>query len=54
MEKQEFTLPSDSLYRDDLLLFKEGNLDLSQQAKTNLEETQRKDRKLREKDTSHK
>ena len=22
MEKQEFTLPSDSLYRDDLLLFK--------------------------------
>lgn len=49
MERQEFTLPSDSLFRDDLLLFREGNLDLSQQAKTNLEEIQRNDRKLRSK-----
>lgn len=48
IEKMEFTLPSDSLYRDDLLIKKQGNDDLSQQAKIKLEEIQRKDRKLRE------
>ena len=48
MEKQTFTLPSDSLYRQDLILLKTGNEELAQQAKTNLEEIQRNDKKLRE------
>lgn len=48
IEKMKFTLPSDSLLRDDLLIKKKGNDDLSQQAKIKLEEVQRKDRKLRE------
>ena len=48
LEKMEFTLPSDSLYRDDLLLKKKENEDLAQHAKIKLEEIQRKDRKLRE------
>jgi hypothetical protein len=49
MEKQAFTLPSDSLYREDLVLLKTGDQEMAQQAKTNLEEIQRNDRKLREK-----
>jgi len=48
IEKMDFTLPSDTLLRDDLLIKKKGNDDLSQQAKIKLEEIQRKDRKLRE------
>ena len=48
IEKMPYTLPSDSLLRDDLLIKKKGNDDLSQQAKIKLEEIQRKDRKLRE------
>ena len=47
-KKMEFTLPSDSLFRDDLLLFKKGEFELAQQAKINLEERQRMDKKLRE------
>lgn len=47
MERMEFTLPSDSTYRDDVLLFKNGNDDYAQEAKTRLEENQRNDRKLR-------
>ena len=49
LEKQAFTLPSDSLFREDLVLLKTGDLELAQKAKTNLEEVQRNDRKLREK-----
>jgi len=49
IEKQSFTLQSDSTYRDDILLIKHGNLDQAQQAKLNLEEIQRNDKKLREK-----
>jgi len=49
MERMEFTLPSDSLYRDDLMLLKAGKVEQAQQAKVNLEEKQRNDRKLREK-----
>lgn len=49
MEKQAFTLPSDSLCREDLILLKLGDHELAQQAKTNLEEIQRNDKKLREK-----
>ena len=49
IEKQEYTLPSDSIYRPDILLMKNGKLDLAQQAKINLEEIQRNDKKLREK-----
>ena len=48
LEKMEFTLPSDSTYREDLILLKNGMEDYAQQAKTELEEIQRKDRKLRE------
>ena len=48
MEKQDFMLQSDSCYRDDILLFREGNLELSQLAKVNLEEIQRKDKKFRD------
>ena len=49
MEKQTFTLPSDSLYREDLILLKTGDAEMAQKAKMNLEEIQRNDRKLREK-----
>lgn len=49
MERMEYTLPSDSSYRDDILLFKHGKEELAQEAKVNLEESQRHDRKLRAK-----
>lgn len=42
-----FTLNSDSRYRDDILLYKKGDEFLGQEAKIYLEEIQRKDRKLR-------
>lgn len=48
-ERQDFTLPSDSTYREDIVLMKNGLLDLAQHAKINLEEKQRNDKKLREK-----
>jgi hypothetical protein len=46
--KMDYTLPSDSLFREDLLLFKHEYQDLAQDAKVNLEELQRHDRKLRD------
>jgi hypothetical protein len=49
--KQDFILPSDSLYREDTILLKNGFDDLAQQAKTSLEEIQRNDRRLREYET---
>jgi hypothetical protein len=52
--KQDFILPSDSLYREDTILLKNGFEDLAQQAKTNLEEIQRNDKRLREKEAKNK
>ena len=49
--KQDFILPSDSLLRNDLILFKHGKLEISQYAKMNLEDLQRKDAKLRKKNS---
>lgn len=45
--KMPFTLPSDSLLREDLLLYKKGKTDLAQYAKMMIEDRQRKDAKLR-------
>lgn len=45
--KQDFTLPSDSLLRSDLILYKSGKIELAQYAKMTLEDLQRKDVKLR-------
>jgi hypothetical protein len=47
MATMDFTMKSDSRYRDDILLYKRGEEDLGQEAKVYLEEIQRKDRKLR-------
>jgi hypothetical protein len=43
----EFTLNSDSRFRDDILLYKNGYEDTAQEAKVYLEEIQRNDKKLR-------
>lgn len=48
LEKMEFVLPSDTIFREDISLLKHGYDDLAQEAKTYLEEKQRNDRKLRE------
>jgi hypothetical protein len=42
------TLPSDSTFREDLILLKKGEGDMAQKFKVKLEEVQRKDKKLRE------
>jgi hypothetical protein len=47
MEKMEFTLPSDSTFREDVMLLKHGQEDYAQLAKMNLENLQRADKKLR-------
>lgn len=47
LKVMDFTLESDSRFRDDILLYKNGYEDLGQEAKIHLEEIQRKDRKLR-------
>merc|ERR1712151_140276 len=44
--KQEYHLPSDSQFREDTILLKHGYDEDAQQAKTFLEERQRKDKKL--------
>ncbi|CAG9326920.1 KES1_7 [Blepharisma stoltei] len=41
-------LPSDSEVREDIILLRQGNIDAAQQAKENIENVQRHDRKLRE------
>lgn len=43
----DFTLPSDSTFREDLVWFKTQDLDMAQKYKVKLEEIQRNDRKLR-------
>ena len=45
----EYTLPSDSMFREDLYWFKRGNVDLAQRCKMSIEEVQRNDNKLRQK-----
>jgi hypothetical protein len=47
MERHEFVLPSDSHYRDDLVLFKMGLEEKASEAKVYLEEKQRHDTHLR-------
>ncbi len=47
IEKMEFTLPSDSTFREDVILLKHGFQDYAQLAKMNLENLQRADKKLR-------
>lgn len=49
MFKQEFTLPSDSQLRNDIILYKNNKFELAQYAKMTLEDMQRKDVKLRKK-----
>lgn len=43
-----YTLPSDSLFREDLFLYKKKEEALAQKSKVGLEDIQRKDKKLRE------
>lgn len=45
--EEEMPLPSDSKYRYDLIAFRSGNLEKSQNLKEKMEEDQRADRKLR-------
>lgn len=47
MCRQEFTLPSDSQLRYDVILYKHDKLEMAQYAKMSLEDLQRKDVKLR-------
>jgi len=47
MKKMDYTIPSDSHFRDDLILLKMGLPEKSQEAKVYLEEKQRKDKALR-------
>lgn len=49
MNKMNFTLPSDSRYRPDVLLLENRFEEYAQTAKTHLEEIQRHDLKLRTK-----
>lgn len=49
LKVMDFTLKSDSRFREDILLYKNGYEDLGQEAKIILEEIQRSDRKLRSK-----
>lgn len=46
--RQNFILPSDSYFREDLFFFRQNDLDLAQKYKVKLEEDQRKNEKLRE------
>ena len=47
-ERMDYTLPSDSQFREDIILYKMGLNDKAQEAKAYLEELQRKDKHLRE------
>ena len=48
IKRMKNVLFSDSMYRDDLIWMKKGDENLCQRFKVKLEETQRKDKKLRE------
>ena len=47
MSRMDYTLPSDSHYRDDIILYKMGLNNQAQDAKTYIEEKQRNDESLR-------
>ncbi len=47
MRRMSFTLPSDSTFREDIIMLKKGDEDEAQRSKIKLEEIQRYDRKLR-------
>jgi hypothetical protein len=47
LSKPDYMLPSDSMFREDLKVFCEGNEERAQQLKEQYEEKQRQDRKLR-------
>lgn len=49
MYRQSFTLPSDSQYRYDVILYRNNKFEMAQYAKMTLEDLQRKDTKLRKK-----
>ncbi len=49
MRRMGFTLPSDSTFRDDIIMLKKGDEDEAQRCKIMLEELQRNDRRLRKK-----
>ncbi len=49
MERTGFILPSDSQYRPDIVLWRMGLEEKAQEAKSYLEEIQRRDKDLREK-----
>lgn len=46
------TLPSDSMFREDLIWLRKGDEDMAQKFKIKLEEKQREDKKHREKNCS--
>ena len=48
LERQSYVLPSDSHYREDIILYKMGLNDQASEAKVYLEEKQRKDVEYRE------
>jgi hypothetical protein len=47
------TLPSDSMFREDLIWLKKSDEDMAQKFKIKLEEKQREDKKLREKNLTN-
>jgi hypothetical protein len=47
-KRMAYTLPSDSMFREDVLWLKKGDEDTSQKFKIKLEELQRKDKRLRD------
>jgi hypothetical protein len=53
-KRMAYTLPSDSMFREDLSWFKKGDENIAQKFKIKLEEIQRKDKKSREAHEKHK
>ncbi len=49
LKRMNYTLRSDSTFREDIIWLKKGNEDMAQKSKIQLEEIQRGDKKLREK-----
>ena len=54
MEYESFPLPSDSNWREDIWYRKSNEIPRAQVEKERLETLQRKDRKLKEKNSKHK
>jgi len=53
LKRMKNTLPSDSMFREDLIWLKKGDEDMSQKFKIILEEKQREDKKNREKNSTN-